>query len=79
MNIGTNLKKHRKAKGLTLSALAETSSVQIATLSRIENLKMTGTLESHMKIAKALGVEITELYKGIIREEINVDANQRGD
>lgn len=73
MYIGKRLKELRMARGMSLSALAEKSGVQIATLSRIEHLKMTGTLESHMRIAKALGIEITQLYAGIIRKEDKVD------
>lgn len=65
MIIGKRIKELRKAKKMTLTDLAEKSGVQIATLSRIENLKMTGTLESHMNIAKALGIELTDLYQSI--------------
>jgi transcriptional regulator with XRE-family HTH domain len=68
MFIGKKIKELRKIQGLTLLQLAEKSGVQIATLSRIENLKMTGTLESHMSIAKALGIDATALYTDIIRE-----------
>ncbi|MDO8580125.1 MAG: XRE family transcriptional regulator [Candidatus Omnitrophota bacterium] len=73
MYIGKRLKEIRKQKRISLSELAQTSGVQIATLSRIEHLKMVGTLESHMKIAKALGVDITQIYSGIIKEEDKVD------
>jgi len=73
MYIGKRLKELRKAQGMSLSKLAEESGVQIATLSRIEHLKMTGTLESHMNIARALGIDITQLYAGIIKEEDKVD------
>ncbi|MBN1869073.1 MAG: helix-turn-helix transcriptional regulator [Candidatus Omnitrophica bacterium] len=73
MYIGKRLKELRAARGMSLSSLAEKSGVQIATLSRIEHLKMTGTLESHMNIAKALDIDITQLYTGIIKEEDKVD------
>lgn len=73
MYIGKRLKEIRQAQGMSLTALAEKSGVQIATLSRMENLKMTGTLESHMRIAQALGVDITHLYSNIIRPEDKVD------
>lgn len=73
MYIGKRLKELRMAKGMSLTDLAQKSGVQIATLSRIEHLKMTGTLESHMKIAAALGADITQLYAGIIKEEDKVD------
>jgi transcriptional regulator with XRE-family HTH domain len=63
--IGKRMQELRKAKKISLTELAEKSGVQIATLSRMENQKMTGTLESHMQIAKALEVDLTELYKDV--------------
>ncbi len=69
MYIGKRVQELRKVRGLSLTELAEKSGVQIASLSRIENMKMTGTLESHMKIAQALGVDVTQLYTAIIKEE----------
>jgi len=65
MLIGKKIKEIRKLKNMTLVELSQKSGVQVATLSRIENLKMTGTLESHINIAKALGVDIASLYKEI--------------
>ena len=69
MYIGKRVQELRKVKGMSLTELAEKSGVQIATLSRIEHMKMTGTLESHMNIARALGVDVTQLYSAIIKEE----------
>jgi transcriptional regulator with XRE-family HTH domain len=65
MQIGKLIRDAREAQKMTLTELSQKSGVQIATLSRMENLKMTGTLESHMQIAKALGVDVTSLYKGL--------------
>lgn len=73
MYIGKRLKELRTSKGMSLTELAEKSGVQIATLSRIENMKMTGTIESHMNIARALEVDITQLYAGIVQREDKVD------
>jgi len=73
MYIGKKVKELREVQGMTLSELSEKSGVQIATLSRIENLKMTGSLESHMNIAKALNIDITQLYTNIVEEEDKVD------
>lgn len=77
MTIGKKLKQLRKSKGLTLVQLSEQSGVQVATLSRIENLKMTGTLESHMAIAKVLGIDVTQLYTDIIREGSPVESSKQ--
>jgi transcriptional regulator with XRE-family HTH domain len=73
MYIGKRVQELRKTQGMSLSKLAEESGVQIATLSRIEHLKMTGTLESHMNIAKALGIDITQLYTDIVKDKDKVD------
>jgi transcriptional regulator with XRE-family HTH domain len=73
MYIGQRLKQLRKQMKMTLVDVAKRSGVQVATLSRIENMKMVGSLDSHIKIAKALGVEITELYRDIIKEEPTID------
>ena len=63
MLFGEKLKQLRKLSKKTLVELSEESGVQVATLSRMENNKMTGTVESHMSIAKALQVDIVELYR----------------
>ena len=65
MNLGEKIRKLRKAKDMKLIDLAEKAGVQIATLSRIENDKMTGTLESHMALARVLGIDVTQLYAGL--------------
>ncbi len=69
MFIGKRIKELRESKKMTLSELSKASGVQIATLSRIENMKMPGTIDSHSRIAKALSVDITELYKNISEPE----------
>ena len=71
MLIGKKLKELRAIKNLTLTTLAQKSGVQMATLSRIENCKMVGSLESHMNIARALGIDITDLYKNLSNDEEN--------
>lgn len=73
MLIGEKIQQLRKAKKITLTELSKQSDVQLATLSRMENLKMTGTLESHINIAKALGVSLAELYRDVGIEEKTID------
>lgn len=53
--------------------LAERTGVAQATLSRIETGGMTGTIESHMKIAEALGTTLADLYTGVDNRHENVD------
>ena len=64
-SLGVRLRRLRKSQKVTLVELAKASGVDAATISRIETGQMTGTLESHMRIATALGVKLTELYAGI--------------
>ena len=73
MFIGEKLHALRKAKRISLTELSEKSGVQMATLSRIENKKMVGTLDSHMQIAKALGVDVTDLYKGLSHQNAVIE------
>ena len=79
MLIGKRVKDLRKARNMSLSELAKLSGVQIATLSRMENMRMVGTLESHMKIAQSLGVPLPQLYNDVINDEKAVDVkNTKG-
>ena len=65
MHVGQIIKKLRKENGLTLVELSKESGVALATLSRIENGRMTGTLKSHIKICEALDIVLTDLYKNL--------------
>jgi transcriptional regulator with XRE-family HTH domain len=61
LRIGVNIRRYRTAEGLTLKALAERSGVSIATISKIENGKISGGFETIYKIARGLGVLVTEI------------------
>jgi quercetin dioxygenase-like cupin family protein len=63
--VGERLRTLRKTQKVTLVELAKSSGVDSATISRIETGQMTGTLESHIKLARALGVKVTQIYAGI--------------
>lgn len=76
MLIGKRLKELRETHRMTLSELSEKSGVQIATLSRIENQKMTGTLASHLSIAKALGIDLVSLYQDVKTDEPKAEIPQ---
>ncbi len=68
--LGLRIKTLRKARRLTLVEIAAKTGIDQATLSRIENGKMSGTIKSHMKIADVLGVPLPELYEKVM-EQIN--------
>jgi transcriptional regulator with XRE-family HTH domain len=71
------MRELRKEKDITLEELSEKSGVALATLSRMENNKMAGTLASHNKICKALGVSIAELYRELEDETKTIEAVPR--
>ena len=64
-SVGARLRLLRTTQKVTLTGLAALAGVDAATISRIETGKMTGTLESHMRLATALGAKLTALYAGI--------------
>lgn len=63
--IGRKMREIRKQKKITLIELSKSTDVAQATLSRMENGQMLGTVESHQKIAEALGTSLSNLYEGI--------------
>ncbi len=65
MNLGERIRTIRKQKKITLVELSKLTGVAQASLSRIETGIMNGTVESHRKIAEALGMNIAELYAGL--------------
>lgn len=74
--IGQKIKELRQAHGLSLLELSKKSDVIISSLSRIETGKMTGTIESHLAIAKALGVRLIELYAGLETQSPSAEFRQ---
>lgn len=65
MNLGERIRTLRKQKKITLVELSKMTGVAQASLSRIETGIMNGTVESHRKIAEALGMSLSEMYTGI--------------
>jgi transcriptional regulator with XRE-family HTH domain len=62
MNLGNNIRKIREAKGLSGKEVALTCKMDPAQYSRIENNKTDIALSSIVKIAKALGVDVADLF-----------------
>lgn len=74
--MGSRIKALRKKAGLTLNEVSKKSGVALATLSRMENGKMVGTLESHRAVCKALNASVTDLYKAIEEDSKTVEKIQ---
>lgn len=69
MQLGEQIRALRKEKGLSLEQLAAKSGVALATLSRLENGKHSGNFKTHQKIAEAMGLAVTDLYRGFDQPE----------
>lgn len=63
--IGQRLRFLRKERKLSLEQLSGKSGVALATLSRIENGKGSGTFKTHQRIAEAFGLSLPELYRDL--------------
>ena len=65
ITIGGRIRTLRKERRLSLEQLSGKSGVALATLSRIENGKGSGTFKTHRKIAEAFGLSLPELYRDL--------------
>jgi transcriptional regulator with XRE-family HTH domain len=72
MNLGDTLKKVREAKGLSQKELAVLVDMAQAQYSRIESGKTDPAFSAVVKIIKALGVTMSELFNA---DEIFTDTN----
>ncbi len=77
MHVGEIIRKFRKENKMTLLELSQKSGVALATLSRIENGKMTGTLKSHIKVCEALEITLPELYRDLPASKKAVELQPR--
>lgn len=79
MKIGKRLRFLRKQQRLTLKELSKESGVAIATLSRMEHDIMTGTLESHVRICRTLGIGLADFYREIENAAKDVSLSRKKD
>jgi transcriptional regulator with XRE-family HTH domain len=73
MNIGERIRQLRGGK--SQKELAKLSGMDDTTISKIEGGQLTGTLDIHRKICKALGITLSTLYKGVYEEGIKASEN----
>ncbi len=69
IQLGSRVRALRKERGLSLENLSAKSGVALATLSRMENGKGSGTFRTHQKLAEALGLSLSELYQNLQMED----------
>lgn len=69
VEIGERIRNLRKQRSLSLEQVSAKSGVALATLSRIENGKGSGTFRTHRKIADAFGLALTDFYRDLQPQE----------
>lgn len=72
MDLGEAIKKIREAKGLSQKEVALAAKIDTSNYSKIESGKTDPSFSSVQKIAKALGVQLTDLFKA---DEVLKDIN----
>jgi len=77
MHVGEIIHRLRKERKMTLLELSTRSGVALATLSRVENGIMTGTLDSHMHICEALEISLPELYRDLALSKKQVEVQTK--
>ena len=63
--VGQTIRDHRKQAGLSQEALAEKASLSYKYLGEVERGCVNVSLDSLMRIAKALKLKLTDLVDGI--------------
>jgi transcriptional regulator with XRE-family HTH domain len=74
MNLGQALKKIREAKGLSQKEVALSCKMDTAQYSRIESGKTDPSFSAVVRICKALGVELSELFRA---DEVFKEVNSK--
>ena len=76
MNVGQQLRKIRREKGITLTQIAEALDISASALSQIENSKNTPSLETLTSILKFMDVPMSDFFRQIEEPAILIEKNQ---
>lgn len=72
--LGKKLRELRRTRNMTILDVSKATGIDIASLSRMENGKMTGTFKSHLALSKALGVRLPDLYEKVLEMSVVEDS-----
>lgn len=75
--IGTNIKKIRNSKNITLQEVSEKSGLSPGYLSKLERNMNSPTIVNLQKICKALGINMTDLITEFEEDKICVKKSER--
>jgi transcriptional regulator with XRE-family HTH domain len=79
IDVGSRLRELRTARGLSIRALAEMSSLNFNTLSLIENDKSSPSVSTLQQLSMALGVPITAFFEtaSVVKDVLYQKSGQR--
>lgn len=79
--MAARIRRLREARGLTIQTVAERGGIAISTVSKIERNLMAPTYDRFTRLARGLGVDVTELFldEASRFEEGGVAVARRGD
>lgn len=72
-NLGRTIRRLRIKRNWTLKELSDKTGIQSATLSRMENHKMIGTLDAFNALAEAFGMKLSELFQECEKDQSEAD------
>lgn len=71
--VGSGIRRWRKKAGLTIAQLAEQADMDSGFLAYVETGKKMPSIQTAAKIAAALDLRLSDLFKNISGESIDVD------
>lgn len=71
--VGVGIRRWRKKAGLTIAQLAEQAGMDSGFLAYVETGKKMPSIQTAAKIAAALDLRLSDLFKDIVGERIDVD------
>src|SRR5690606_20644212 len=81
--LGAVLKELRRANGWTLADVSERTGFNVATLSKVENGRVSLSYEKLIRLSEGLGVDIAQLFPSPQRAQLPIGArrsvNRRGE
>ncbi len=72
-NIGRTIRRLRTERNWTLKVLSDRTGIQPATLSRMENNKMIGTLDAFNALSEAFKMKLSKLFQECEKDQAEAD------
>ena len=70
--LGFTIRRLRTERNMTLMQVSDLTGIQPATLSRMENNKMIGTLDSYNALAEAFRMKLSEIFQECEKDRLEV-------